>query len=110
MKGLSSLGSLKTGGNVKILTQGLLNTFRVKGLLRLFNSSNNPKEIETVTCCFAEEETETQESELRTSLKVRWLRLCLPMQGVGSILGWGANIPCALWPKSKKKKKEKLIK
>ena len=31
---------------------------------------------------------------------VQWLRLHLPMQGVGSIPGWGANIPHALWPKN----------
>ena len=50
---------------------------------------------------------------------VQWLRLHLPMQGVlGSILGWGAKMTHALWPKTpditqikmvhiKKKKKKK---
>ena len=32
---------------------------------------------------------------------VQWLRLHLPMQGVwGSILGWGAKVTHALWPKT----------
>lgn len=30
----------------------------------LFTSHNNPKEIDTVICCFAEEGTEPQEGEV----------------------------------------------
>ena len=38
----------------------------------------------------------------RTSLVVQWLRLYLPLQGMSSIPGLGAWIPCALWPKKYK--------
>lgn len=51
------------------------------------------------------EEEETQKEHQsrggRTSLSVQWLGLRLPTQGVaGSILGWGAKISPALWPKN----------
>ena len=36
----------------------------------------------------------------RTSLVIRWLRLCLPAQGVQIFTGRGAKIPCALQSKN----------
>ena len=42
---------------------------------------------------------------MRTVLVVQWLRLHLPMKGgAGSIPGWGAKIPHALRPNTKKHK------
>ena len=36
----------------------------------------------------------------RTSLAIRWLRLCLPAQGVQIFTGRGTKIPCALQSKN----------
>ena len=38
------------------------------------------------------------------SLTVQWLRLPYNAGDVGSILGWGAEIPHASWPKKKNPK------
>ena len=39
------------------------------------------------------------------TLAVQWLKLRLQVGGADSILGWGAKIPHALWPKPKQKTK-----
>ena len=49
----------------------------------------------------------SQDAKLGTSLEVQWLRLRLPMQGVGVQSLVGPKIPHALRPKKKKKNKNK---
>ena len=39
-------------------------------------------------------------------MAVQWLRLHIPVQGVGLIPGQGAKIPCALWPKNQNGKQK----
>ena len=47
---------------------------------------------------------------LGNSLAVQWLGLrAFTSEGLGSIPGWGTNIPEAVWYSQKKKKKIKLL-